>query len=58
MQTFKKDYSPTPDDKTNEFFLSLFYLLGDDPLQLVEEVQLEGKVPRNISSTFIALILK
>jgi len=33
-------------------------MLGEDLLRLPKEIKLEGKVPGNINSTFIALIPK
>jgi hypothetical protein len=38
--------------------LELFDVLGEDLVQVVEEVRILGKVPLNIKSTFKALIPK
>jgi hypothetical protein len=58
LSTFKKDRSLGLDGWTVEFFLDFFDLLGEDLLQVVEEVRRSRKVPVNINTTFIALILQ
>jgi hypothetical protein len=40
------------------FFLGFFDLLGQDILNLVEEIRITGKMPLSLNSTFIALIPK
>jgi hypothetical protein len=58
LNFFKKDRSPGPDDWTVEFYIEFFDLLGDDLLEVVEEVRTYGRVHVSFNSTFIALIPK
>eukprot|EP01018_Ginkgo_biloba_P020451 Gb_39782 [translate_table: standard] len=58
LSTFRKDRSLGPDGWTANFFLDFFDLLSDDLLRVVEEVRMLGRVPANISATFISMIPK
>jgi hypothetical protein len=58
MRSFQNDKSPGPDGWTIEFFLGFYDLLGQDILNLVEEIGITGQIPLSLNSTFIALILK
>jgi len=49
--------SSSPDGWTIEFYLYFFDLLDENLLRGVEAVRISGKVPKNINSTFIDLIL-
>jgi hypothetical protein len=58
FSTFKKEKSIVPDGWTVEFFEFFFDLLGDDLLQVVEEVRTSGKLLPCINATFIVVTLK
>jgi hypothetical protein len=55
MVKFQKDKSPKLYGWSIEFFLIIFYFLGEDLLRVVEEVKLTKKVLSCFNSTFIEL---
>jgi hypothetical protein len=46
------------DGWTIKFFEDFFDLFSEDLLRVIEEVMMEGRVPSNINSMFLALIPK
>ena len=54
----KNDKSPCPDGILVEVYRSLFDVLGEDLLRVVEDSQKYGKIPIVFNTTFIALIPK
>ena len=58
LERFKKDKGPQQDGWTIEFFLDIFYLLGEDLVKVVEDTKAFGNIPTIFNSTFISLILK
>ena len=56
LYSFQKDKIPEIDRWTTYFFIDFYDIVGDDLLQVVEEVRLTGEIPRLIKSTFINLI--
>lgn len=58
LSKFQRGNNPRLDGCTIDLYLSLFALLGGDPLKVVEEVRIFGKVFGSSNSTFIARIPK
>ena len=58
MNSFKKKRILGLDGWTVEFLLAFFELLGEYLLKMVSELKEKGKMPRNLKSTFTALIPK
>ena len=58
LHNFKKDKSPGPYGWKIEFFLSLYDIIIQDLLQLVEETRKNGVMHPLIKTTFITLIPK
>lgn len=58
LSTFHKDKSPNPYGWTVEFYLGFVEVLGDNLLQVVEEMRSFSKAPRSFIWTSIALIPK
>ena len=54
----KNDKSPGPDGIPVEVYRSLFDVLGEDLLRVVEDSQKLGKIPAVFNTTFIASIPK
>ena len=54
----KNDKSPGPNGIPVEFYRSLFDILGEDLLRVVEDSRKLGKIPVVFNTTFIALIPK
>ena len=54
----KNDKSPGPDGIPVEVYRSLFDVLGEDLLRVVEDSRKSSKIPAVFNSTFIALIPK
>ena len=54
----KNDKSPGPDGIPVEVYRSLFYILGEDLLRVVEDSRKYGKITTVFNTTFIALIPK
>ena len=54
----KNDKIPGPDGISIEVYRSLFDVLGEDILRVVEDSQKLGKIPAVFNTTFIALIPK
>jgi hypothetical protein len=58
LKGFKCSKSPGPDGWTVEFFLAFFDIVGNELLEVVEELRMLGKVSGAMNATFIALIPK
>ena len=41
-----------------EFYFHLFYLVGKELVQVIEETRRLGKIPENVNSTYVTLIQK
>jgi hypothetical protein len=55
---FKRDKSAGPDGWIVEFFITLFYLVVEDLVQMIEESRKMGSIIGSLNSTFLALIPK
>ena len=58
LKSFSPDKCPGPDGWPSEFFLFFFELMGSEIAEVVEQFRVQGKMPANINSNFIALIPK
>jgi hypothetical protein len=58
LASFKKDKSLWLDGWTTKFFQHFFDIVGDDLVQVVEEVHTMGNILHCINATFIAIIPK
>ena len=58
LRGFKKDKSLGPDGWPVEFFLAIFYLVGEDLVLAAEQARTSGKMSSALNSTFLTLIPK
>ena len=58
LHGFAKDKAPRTNDWPIEFYLVVFYLVGNDSLRAMEYSRVRGCIPSVLNVTYIALIPK
>lgn len=58
LKSFTLDKCPGPDGWPSEFFLFFFDIMGNEIADVAEQFRVNGNIPANLNSMFIALVPK